>query len=324
MIGFGFHNHLPGKKTLWVFTCHDRVTLVLRSDSNNHPIKPLLYELPIKIMPNQTETGLAVDESGVVVSKNATSKSQPFIGQWNQLISTTNWDKGEIICQWRESMQANNVAVSDFSDEAWSQLVGGVTPQHVGRLRRTFERFGHVHKEYEGVYWSHFYAALDWDDAEMWLEGAVQNRWSISGMRQQRWETLGKIGDPPGAGEVVVSEFAEETQSLALSENTRNSDRDYIEGPVHEGPDWGDDEQSSGKGKGSTAELDGEMVASAKPHAIRPFESFTDLPDDVMEAASAFKVAIIRHKSDGWNEVSKEDMIGLLDALKQLASIAPE
>jgi hypothetical protein len=274
-------------------------------------------------MPNQPETNLAVEEPGIVVSKNATNQSQPFIGQWNQLISTTNWDKGQIICQWRELLQANDVPASDFSDEAWSQLVGGVTPQHVGRLRRTFERFGHVFKEYDGIYWSHFYAAIDWDDAEMWLEGAVQNKWSISGMRQQRWETLGKVGDPPRPTEIVETESAEETQSLALSENTRNNDRDYIEGPVHDGPDWGDDDQASGAGKSTTAEIDNE-IETPKPHAIRPFESFTDLPDDVLEAASAFKVAIIRHKAAGWSEITSDDMIGLLDALKQLASLAPE
>src|SRR5690606_12131349 len=73
----------------------------------------------------------------------------------------------------------------------WSRRVGNVTPQHVGRLRRAFERFGAVRQEYRGLFWSHFQAALDWDDAEMWLEGAVQNQWSISEMRHQRWEALG-------------------------------------------------------------------------------------------------------------------------------------
>lgn len=273
-------------------------------------------------MPNHTKTEVADVESNVVVSQNAATKSEPFIGQWNQLISTTNWDKGKIICQWRDSLKANEVAASDFSDEAWSQLVGGVTPQHVGRLRRTHERFGHVFHEYEGVYWSHFYAALDWDDAEMWLEGAVQNTWSISGMRQQRWETLGKVGDPPAESEVVASESAEETQSLALSENTRGNDRDYIEGPVHEGPDWGDEKQPSGQSS-TTVTDEMEDVEPTKPHAVRPFESFTDIPDDVMDAASAFKVAIIRHKSEEWSEIKKDDLIGLLDALKQLAELAP-
>jgi len=275
-------------------------------------------------MPPTFDSDTAVAEP-VVVSKDATEKSMPFIGQWNQLISTTNWDKGKIICQWRDSLKENKVPAAECSDEAWSQLVGGVTPQHVGRLRRTHERFGHVFSEYAGIYWSHFYAALDWEDAEMWLEGAVQNKWSISNMRQQRWETLGKVGDPPNSSDIVASEAAEETQSLALSENARSNDRDYIEGPVHEGPDWGDDESSGKKQKdeNGTATLEAEEEP-VKPHAIRPFESFKDLPDDVMEAASAFKVAIIRHKADEWSEIEKDDMIGLLDALKQLASIAPE
>lgn len=264
-------------------------------------------------------------ENQTVITKEATQKSEPFIGQWNQLISTTNWEKGEIICKWRDSLKDNKVAASQYSDEAWSQLVGGVTPQHVGRLRRTSERFGHVYTEYENIYWSHFYAALDWDDAEMWLEGAVQNKWSVSGMRKQRWETLGQVGDAPKDSEIVASEMAEETQSLALSENTRNNDRDYIEGPVHEGPDWGDDDDApSGKSKSKSDDVEVEdSKEPSQPHAIRPFESFTDLPDDVAELAAAFKVAIIKHKADEWNEISCDDMKGLLDALKQLATIAP-
>jgi len=276
---------------------------------------------------NTDTQSVSLEEPTTAISNDTTTKSQPFIGQWNQLISTTNWEKGEIIHRWRTTLINNEVPASQYSDEAWSQLVGGVTPQHVGRLRRAFERFGHVYKEYEGIYWSHFYAALDWDDAEMWLEGAVQNKWSVSRMRQQRWETLGKVGEAPSAAEIVSTEKAEESQSLALAENTRNNDRDYIEGPVHEGPDWGDDDQPS-KTKPRSSELDSdadgaEPANPTKPHSIRPFESFKDLPDDVMEVANAFKVAIIRHKADQWSEISQEDMIGLLDALKQLANIAP-
>ena len=263
----------------------------------------------------------SVSAEETIITPEASAKSEPFIGQWNQLISTTNWEKGEIIAKWRDSLKENKVAASQYSDEAWSQLVGGVTPQHVGRLRRTHERFGHVYTEYANVYWSHFYAALDWEDAEMWLEGAVQNKWSVSGMRKQRWETLGKVGDAPADSDIVSSEMAEETQSLALAENTRNNDRDYVEGPVHEGPDWGDEDSPSGKKK-STDDSDDKEEPETQPHAIRPFESFTELPDDIAEVAAAFKVAIIRHKADEWNEISRDDMVGLLDALKQLATIA--
>ncbi len=99
--------------------------------------------------------------------------SERFIGQWNRLISTTNWEKGRIIHEWRSAGVASGAPATEYSDEAWSRLVGGVTGQHVGRLRRVYERFGGVYQDYEGLYWSHFQAALDWDDAEMWLEGGA-------------------------------------------------------------------------------------------------------------------------------------------------------
>ncbi len=264
-------------------------------------------------MPQPTD----VDQSqNIQLSDAASSQSLPFIGQWNQLISTTNWEKGNIICTWRRSLEKSGVPKAEFSDDAWCQLVGGVTPQHVGRLRRTYDRFGHVFQEYDGVYWSHFYASLDWDDAEMWLEGAVQNQWSVSKMRQHRWETLGKIpADEPKASDIVASELNEENQSLELSENKRQNDRDYIEGPVHEGPDFGDQDETRSQSEMVDAKLDSKNSGPA----IRPFESFQDLPDDVMDASNAFKLAIIRHKSGEWSEISLDDMIGLLDALKKLA-----
>jgi len=247
------------------------------------------------------------------------AQSKPFVGQWNQLISTTNWEKGEIICKWRKALRNDNAPSSSWSDEKWSQLVGGVSSQHVGRLRRTSERFGVTFHDYKGLFWSHFYASLDWDDAEMWLEGAVQNEWSVSQMRKKRWETLGGLPeDEPQDDEIVAVEPHEETQSLALSDRVREKEREYVEGPRHEGPDFGDEEEST-SGKRDRGEPIGEQE-KPKPTSdgTRPFESFTDLPADVSAAADSFKIAIIRHRADGWKEISHADMLGLLDALKQL------
>jgi hypothetical protein len=280
-------------------------------------------------MPDDPRTATISEPAKISISNKTTDESKPFIGQWNTLVSTTNWDKGSIICQWRKQLENEGVGASECSDEAWSQLVGGVTPQHVGRLRRCYDRFGHVFESYEGVFWSHFYAALDWDDAEMWLEGAVQNKWSVSGMRKQRWETLGKVGSEPNSADIVATELNEETQSLSLSEKPRNNDRDYVEGPVHEGPDFGDEGASGATATadrivGDLESPDGGDAAPPKPHAIRPFESFDKLPEDVMDAASAFKVAIIKHKAAEWEECPQEELLGMLDALKQLATIAAE
>ncbi len=272
-------------------------------------------------MANQIETQ-QVDTNP---SDEASVDSLPFIGQWNTLISTTNWDKGEIIVQWRDKLKNSGAPSASYSDEAWSQLVGGVTPQHVGRLRRTTERFGHVYKEYSSLFWSHFYAAIDWDDAEMWLEGAVQNTWSISKMRHQRWETLGKIPeDKPKNEDIVVSESNEETQSLALSEPVTDRERDYIEGPRHEGPDFGDEgEPSSERNPREIDDLDQNQESESKTVGppIKPFEAFEDLPNDVADAAESFKLAIIRHRAANWEDISQNDMLGLLDALKQLTSV---
>ena len=119
--------------------------------------------------------------------------AQPFVGLWNSLISTTNWEKGRIISQWREALVESGVDSHQYSDEAWARRVGGVTAPHVGRLRRVHDRFASTYETYSGLYWSHFLAALDWDDAPMWLEGAAGESWSVSQMRNKRWEAEGAV-----------------------------------------------------------------------------------------------------------------------------------
>ena len=200
----------------------------------------------------------------------------------------------------------------------------GASRRSTGRLRRTYERFGHVYTEYKGLFWSHFYAALDWDDAEMWLEGAVQSEWSVSGMRHQRWETLGKDpNEKPNDGDVVVVESAEELQSLALADQTKDK-RDIVEGPIYEGPDFGDEmpsgKSSAGKDSDEYEDFDEDTDSKNKGPKVKPFESFTDLPEDIQSAADEFKVCIIRHRADEWEEFAKDDMLGLLGALKQLVT----
>ncbi len=139
--------------------------------------------------------------SNVNLSDDAIDEaSRSYLGQWNRLISTTNWEKGRIIHEWRQALIAADAPAGEYSDDAWSRRVGNVTGQHVGRLRRVYERFGGVYQDYSGLYWSHFQAAIDWNDAEMWLEGSVQNRWSVDQMRRERWQAFGATqGQQPHA-----------------------------------------------------------------------------------------------------------------------------
>ncbi len=260
--------------------------------------------------------------------------SRAYIGRWNRLVSTTNWEKGRIIHEWRAALQASAAAATESSDEAWSRLVGGVTGQHVGRLRRVYERFGDAHQEYEGLYWSHFQAVLDWDDAEMWLEGSLQNNWSVSQMRRQRWEALGAVqGQEPRDPELVSVEVDEDFSQDAAdpmeaardgSSQILTSDGAFVaEARSPAGPDFGDESDVPTRPHEIDPALSGDTrLQSPTVAALRPFENLPQLPADLAECFESFQLAILRHKANGWQEISREDLVASLDALKSL-TLAP-
>lgn len=265
------------------------------------------------------ETPHVTPDAGMI-DQAADAASQQFVDRWQRLVSTTNWEKGRIIHEWRSALKQSGAAVQQYSDETWAARVGGVSSQHVGRLRRVYERFASQREAFPNLFWSHFLAALDWDDAEMWLEGAVQSDWSVAQMREQRWETLGAVeADRPQDGDVVASESNEDMPA-----------------------DWSADE-SPAAGQHAAAEdanaaLDeaaaaDEVVAPAgapfdvaddlgpgEPMAVRPFADLPELPSDLAEAFEAFKLVILRHKVAGWSEISQAEMLTVVDSLRELVT----
>lgn len=252
--------------------------------------------------------------------------SQPFLGRWHRLISTTNWEKGRIIGEWREALIDAGSAAVDYADEAWAARVGGVTSQHVGRLRRVWARFGATYASYEGLYWSHFQAALDWEDAEMWLEGALQNDWSVSQMRERRAATLGDVA--ARADELASQVDAEAAREQAAAEDSSpgddritpsvarlsaadlgdaEGDRTTVEDEADEAP-FGDGEETA------------EEPAPRRAPIVQPFAELPELPDDLQAAFDTFKLAILNHRREGWTQVSCGDVVATLEALKTLAT----
>jgi len=248
--------------------------------------------------------------------------SVEYLGQWNRLVSTTNWEKGRIICRWREALAAAKAPAGAQTDEAWSRRVGNVSPQHVGRLRRVFERFADTHEQYPGLYWSHFQAAVDWPDAEMYLEGAVQSGWSVAQMRAQRWEAVGAAPDEkPREEDIIAAEWDEDVDTAGDDEavppvissspgEVQPADTDEQSAPVTDEPP-------------PRAHPDSPAAESAA-EPLRPFEDLPPLPPDLNEAFEAFKLAVLHHKLSGWQEISRRDVLAVLDALKQLALAAAE
>lgn len=254
--------------------------------------------------------------------------SEPFITRWTVLVSTTNWEKGAIISAWRNELEAAGAPVTAYSDEAWSRRVGGVTPQHVGRLRRVQQRFGESFRTYSQLYWTHFMSAMEWDDAEMWLEGASQSGWSVSKMRSMRWEANG--GDPnqlPDDSQIISASTDEDFSPLAeplARDKEADGLRDVPQGPRYDEPDFGDEpSELSGRVQDSVATADEDDLsrdeASSDP-GISPFASLPTLPVDVADALEHFKLAIIRHRSTQWSEFSQENMLQTLDALRSFAN----
>jgi len=264
----------------------------------------------------------AVEESPLV-----DEASSPYLGRWNRLVSTTNWEKGRIIAEWRQALVDAGADAAAYTDEAWSQRVGNVTPQHVGRLRRVYHRFGQAYPQYDGLFWSHFQAAVDWEDAEMWLEGAVQNDWSISQMRDSRWEAIGAPAElkprPEDITEAELDEDVDEaveapmpdTISPMVSEvrSEEDAERDESQSDFHAAEEVIDYDVDDSPGADS-------LAAEAEP--FRPFENLAELPADLNEAFESFKLAILHHKISTWQEVSAETVVSALEALKQLA-LAP-
>lgn len=265
--------------------------------------------------------------SDVVSSPEAVEASQPFVGRWDRLVSRTNWEKGKIVAEWREALVAAGAAAGEYSDDAWSRLVGNVTPQHVGRLRRTFARFAARQETFAGLYWSHFFAALEWNDAELWLEGAVQNGWSVSRMRAARWEAQegAPSDDPRTAAPLVESNVEDDAPSADGTHAEVRDPREFAgeySGPLAEGPDYGDEALSSSVA--TDDETNGSTEATseaAAPH--RPFENLPSLPSDLHEAFEAFKLAIVHHRLAAWRDVAPADVVASLRALEALV-LAPQ
>jgi len=246
--------------------------------------------------------------------------AQPFVGRWNQLVSTTNWEKGRIIAAWRSALIESGAPATHYSDEAWVRRVGGVTSPHVGRLRRVYERFGSTQETYEGVYWSHFLAALDWDDAPLWLEGAARESWSVAAMREMRWQAHGAVDSQRPTNSQIVEVDLDEDVVLPAQGGGR--DRSYDDeaddisvGPIPEGPDFGDGEelQSLPGGRESGGGVAADDPAPTSP--VQPFVGLPKLPDDLSDAVETMKLSILRHKSGGWRDVDVDDVARYLDAL---------
>jgi hypothetical protein len=183
------------------------------------------------------------------------------------------------------------------------------------------------------VYWSHFLAGLEWDDAEMWLEGASQSGWSVNDMRAARADALGLtaevVAEEVAAEEQIVREQVDEdfepleeiVNRESVVADAEAEDRVGTTGPLNEGPDFGEsDEGLDRRSEEDDDEDDLPFEVSEPKSYTNPFASLPQVPADIAEAMELFKLAIVRHRNSHWEEVSQAHVLQVLDAVRTFAA----
>lgn len=94
-------------------------------------------------------------------------------------VSQCNWVVGECASKWTKKY-ARGRTDAEFAQEI------GLTPDQVYQRRRVWETFGDVYREYANLKWSHFYVALNWNDAPECLQWAEENEGTVAEMRAWR------------------------------------------------------------------------------------------------------------------------------------------
>jgi len=107
-------------------------------------------------------------------------------------VSRCNWEVGECAAVWTKRFSRGR------TDADFAELVG-LSADQVYQRRRVWETFGDVCGSYAGLKWSHFYAALNWDDAAECLQWAQDIGATVAEVRAwrraQRGEDLSTSGD---------------------------------------------------------------------------------------------------------------------------------
>ena len=264
-------------------------------------------------------------DAAVLSSPVIEEVSSDFISSWNRLISMTNWEKGKLIHHWRAKLVENVLPRQVYSDESLAKRLGNVSGQHIGRLRRVYERFNTVFETYSGLYWSHFQAVLDWDDAEDWLADASENQWSVATMRLQRWEAIGSpASQKPNDGDIIPSEPDEDVNPYNDSDTVLDGNRKSVEPNRDKDKKKGRNNEprtsESGSNESRTSESghgnDDHGHFSSPAEAFAQMKQMKDLPEDLKDAFEQLKIVILSHKVSGWREVEPQRILTFLNAMK--------
>ena len=242
--------------------------------------------------------------------------SNEYLGRWNRLVSTTNSKKDRIVAESREALVEASAPPSACSDAAWSRRVGSVTPQHTGRLRRPYQRFAAMREAYRGL----CRAA----SRPPWIGTTPKCGWKGPSEplvdRRDAGPAFANAGGPSGRSIDATAVEVDEDAVVAPVDLPPAGSATMIEAREADEADADDADLSNANDDSVPLDMPASHVAD---EPLRPFENLPSLPADLRDAFDGFKLAIIHHRISQWQEVSREDVLATLEALRQLTLRPP-
>jgi hypothetical protein len=144
----------------------------------------------------------------LAVAARSEDTESALIARAQMALSQCNWEVGECAALWTKRFARGR------TDADFGALVG-LSPDQVYQRRRVWETFGDVRENYSQLKWSHFYSALNWDDAAECLQWAQDVQAGVAEMRAWRRAQH---------GEDLSEMSSEESMGLAPVELTLTSE----------------------------------------------------------------------------------------------------
>ena len=104
---------------------------------------------------------------------------EQLVSRAQEAVSQCRWVVGECAARWTERYARGR------TDGDFAALIG-LTGDQVYQRRRVWETFAEARGDFSRLKWSHFYAALNWDDARDCLKWADETHSTVAEMRAWR------------------------------------------------------------------------------------------------------------------------------------------
>ncbi len=112
-------------------------------------------------------------------TKQLEESEEQLVSRAQEAVSMCRWVVGECASKWTQRY-ARGRTDGDFA------VLIGLSGDQVYQRRRVWESFAPLREEFATLKWSHFYAALNWDDARDCLSWAEETHSTVAEMRAWR------------------------------------------------------------------------------------------------------------------------------------------